>query len=153
MSADAFEFEAGGFHYRMIHGDALEVLDVCARLGNASAALFGGMAQGRGAGRLANAVMYLLSSPELGPTCRFVVATLAKYTTVTGPSGKAVLLSECVGEHFKGRVKDLALWIEHAVEFECGDFLGDMVARVGAALAEQIKASASTSQTDVSATG
>jgi hypothetical protein len=129
----------GGYTYVLRHADALEALEVAARLGNASAPMFGGMATGKGAGRMANAVMYLLSSPELGPTARFVATTFAKYTQVCSPNGTSAGLDSCLNQHFAGRLKDFAAWLEAVVEFECGDFLGDMVQRLGEALAAAMR--------------
>lgn len=155
MSAEpSAMLEAGGYTYVLRHADALDTLQVCARLGNASAALFDGLAHGKGAARLANAAVFLLSSPALGPTLDFVVRTFAPHTTVRGPSGVDAKLSDCIGAHFAGRMSDFAKWIEAAVEFECGDFLGEMAEKFAVSLAEAVKeASASPSPKPAGTTG
>jgi len=139
--------EMGGYRYVLTHAKARETLQVCARLGNASAALFAGMGQGRGGARIANAVVYLLSSPDLGPTLDYIVQTFAPYTQVQSlESGTSVTLSACVDQHFAGRMGDFGKWIEAAVEFECGDFLGELVERFLGSLAENLKVDSSGSQ-------
>ena len=128
-----------GYKYAMRHADALDTLQVAARLGNASAALFEGLAHGKGAGRMAGAAMYLLSSPQLGPTLDFVVRTFAPCTQIITPDGRTADLGKCVGEHFAGHLSDFSKWIEAVVEWECGDFLGEMAGRFLAALEEAMK--------------
>jgi hypothetical protein len=142
MVAQNHTFEAGGYRYVLTHAKARETLQVCARLGNAGAALFSGMSHGQGGARLANAITFLLSSPDLGPTLDFVVSTFAPYTQIVDQAtGNTASLKDCVDAHFAGRMTDFGKWIEEAVEFECGDFLGEMVERFVAALAAQIKGS------------
>ncbi len=127
--------ECGGYRYVLTHAKARETLQVCARLGNAGAALFQGLAVGHGSERLANAVAYLLASPDLGPTLDFVVVTFAKYTQVQNiVGGESQTLGDCVDQHFAGRMKDFAKWIEAAIEFECGDFLGEWAEKFLASL-------------------
>jgi len=146
--------EVGGYRYVLNHAPARVSLQVCARLGNAGAALFAGMAQGRGSERLANAVAYLLQSPDLGPTLDFVVNAFSKYTQVQNiDSGASVTLADCIDVHFAGRMGDFAKWIEAAVEFETGDFLGSLAERVLSALAAKAKGSESPSQPDVATNG
>ena len=136
------EITLGGYRYVLTHAKARETLQVCARLGNAGAAIFQGLAQGRGGERLANAVAYLLQSPDLGPTLDFVVNTFAPYTQVQDmASGNSVSLKDCIDVHFAGRMVDFAQWIETATDFECGDFLGDLAKRLTARLAAKPPAS------------
>lgn len=140
-------FDLGGYRYVLTHAPARKTLQVCARLGNAGAALFDGMAHGRGGERLTNAVAYLLSSPALGPTIDYIVETLSPYTQVLSlAENKSATLSECFDLHFAGRMGDCSKWIEAAVEFECGDFLGDLLGRfLGALAARKGDSSESTS--------
>lgn len=134
------EITCGGYRYVMTHAKARETLQVCARLGNAGAALFSGMGHGRGAERLSNAIAFLLSSPDLGPTLDFIVNTFSPYTQVlTIETGTTATLSGCIDQHFAGRMGDFGKWIEAVVEFECGDFLGEMVERFLASLAGKAK--------------
>lgn len=145
-------FDAGGYRYVLTHAPARRSLQVCARLGNAGAALFAGMAQGRGAERLANAVAYLMQSPDLGPTLDFIVEEFSPYTQVLSLSdNKSATLKDCVDQHFAGRMDDFAKWIEAAVEFECGDFLGKLAERFLGALAAQRAAGSSGSPSPTAA--
>ncbi len=142
MPAAPLHLDLGGYRYVLTHAKARETLQVCARLGNASAALFEGLAHGRGSQRLANAVVYLMSSPALGPTLEYVVNTFAPYTQVVVlETGKSMSLAEVLDLHFAGRMGDFAKWIEAAIEYECGDFLGEQIARFLDGLAEAVKPS------------
>lgn len=149
------QIECGGYRYVMTHARARETLQVCARLGNAGAALFSGMGHGRGSSRLTNAIAFLLSSPDLGPTLDFIVNTFAPYTQVQSlEMGTTVTLKDCIDAHFAGRMSDFGKWIEAVVEFECGDFLGEMVERFLASLVDKAKgASGLTSPSSVATSG
>jgi hypothetical protein len=136
----------GGYRYVLTHAKARETLQVCARLGNASAQLFAGLATGRGGSRITNAIVYLMSSPDLGPTLEYVTNAFSPYTQVQDlTTGNSVTLRDCLDVHFAGRMSDLGKWIEAAVEFECGDFLGEQVERFAVALGIHLKADKSES--------
>lgn len=147
--------ELGVYRYVLRHAKARETLHVSARIGGVGAALFQGLAQGRGGERLANAIAYMLQSPDLGPTLDFVVTTFAPYTQVIDTtSGTSVSLNDCLDVHFAGRMGDFAKWIETAVEFECGDFLGELGRKLAAYLvAKAPESSASTSPQTAATSG
>lgn len=155
MVASTKSFDAGGFRYVLTHAPGRITLQVAARLGNASAALFDGLAHGKGGQRLANAAVYLMSSPDLGPTLMYVVDSLSKFTQVQNlEAGTTATLADCYDAHFAGRLKDQAKWIEEAIDFECGDFLGELVEKFLAALAgPKADSSVSTSPKGAGTTG
>lgn len=133
----------GQYRYTLTHAPSRKTLQVCAKLGNAGASLFAGMAEGRGGARVTNAIAYLLQAPDLGATLDYIVNAFAPHTQVSSVvaegAAQSFSLADCIDQHFAGRMSDFAKWIEAVVDFECGDFLGELVEKFVASLAAMVR--------------
>lgn len=155
--APSLTFTQGAHTYTLIHAPGRLTLRACATLGCVIAPLFEGLAAGRGTldQHLARGAAWLLGSRTLGEDLVTLANMFAPYTTIMGNQPRT--LDKCLDEHFAGRVTDMRAWLEHVVDFECGDFLDDARARILEALRpasdEASSASENSSLTGAAKTG